>query len=129
MGRLALFLNLPMWCLVLAVKVVCDVLQVPGLHAPQHWGSPVFHYGATIIVLLTFCKYISTPHCKIISLASHQAKTETSVYNLSSFPGHHPAFCHLQYIKAGRVWFVSSSEHNVINKINGITKSEVSRIV
>ena len=35
---------------------------------------------------------------------------------VASFPGHRPAFRHLQYGKAGRVWYIFSREHDVIKK-------------
>ena len=43
-----------------------------------------------------------------------QLKSWNSVVAL--FPGPRPAFCHLQYGKAGRAWYVSSREHDLIDK-------------
>ena len=34
----------------------------------------------------------------------------------SLIPRPHPAFCHLQYEKAGRAWYLFSCEHDVIRK-------------
>ena len=35
---------------------------------------------------------------------------------LASFPDHRPAFRRLQYGKAGRAWYISSRQHDVIEK-------------
>ena len=45
-----------------------------------------------------------------------------SMFVLASFPVPRPAFHRLQYGKAGRAWYISSHEHDVIDKWQKISE-------
>ena len=48
-------------------------------------------------------------------------------FSLVSRP--HPAFCRLQYGKAGRVWYIFSREHDVIGKWPKFSEQAMFRVL